>query len=177
LGLFPALLGQAGTDSHDTLCDSHEAVLFSCATSRNGTDPEHPVAIRRKIISLCATPGPTELPDRLTYRFGPDRQHIELEYPTDSRPPREAFTSDFDAWAKGSKWSVTFKKGEYWYSVYNSRAVYEATARSNGGGVRVTRGSYLMSDLWCDGKELSPAIQDHMWRVVQYLPENAPDAP
>ena len=174
LGLLPALLGHADTRTDVTLCDSNETVLFSCATSRTGTDPEHPRVIARKIISLCATPGPTPLPARLTYLFGVDRHHIELAYPADGRPPREAFTSEFNSWAKGSTWSVTFKKGEYSYTIYNSVAAYEATARSNGGGVRVTRAGDLLSDLWCDGKELSPAIQDHMWNVVHYLPESAP---
>jgi len=177
LSFFPALCGYADTHSELALCDPHETVLFSCATNRAGTDPQHPRSTPRRIVSFCATPMTTAVSGRLTYRFGADKRHVELTYPTDGRPPGKAFTSESHSWAKGSGWSVTFTEGEYLYTVYNRRAVYEEESRSNGGGVRVTHRGKLVTDLWCDGKELSPAIEDNMWRIVQDLPEATPDAP
>ena len=81
LSFFPALCGYADTYSEMALCDPHETVLFSCATSRAGTDPQHPRSTPRRIVSFCATPMTTAVSGRLTYRFGADKQHVELRTP------------------------------------------------------------------------------------------------
>jgi len=172
----PAGSGYADIHRESTLCDANETVIFSCASSRAGTAPDHPHSVPRKIISLCATPGVTATSGRLLYRFGADKEHIEISYPEEDRRPDDAFTSDFNSWAKGSSASVTFNRGGYSYTIYNRIAAYSEAERSNGGGVQVRRGDTLASDLWCDGEEHSPAIEDHLWSIVQVLPKT-PHAP
>lgn len=157
-----------------TLCDEHETTVFSCGVSRAATDSEHSRIMPRRVISLCASPDFTAASGRLTYRFGADKQHIQLTYPEDGRLASRAFTSEFDSAAKGSWWEVTFTRGLYSYTVYNRLASYEENSRSNGGGVRVSRRGKLVSDLWCDGDEHSPAIEDQMGGIVQNLPEDVP---
>jgi hypothetical protein len=179
LGLIPVVSGHADSHPVMTLCEPTETVVFSCASSRIGTDPDHSHAAPRKVISLCATPGVTEKSSALVYRFGVDKQHVELTFPSETLPPAKTFTAEWESWAKGSGSRLTFRVGEYSYTLYNRMAVYEETARSNGGGVLVTHRGKLIADHWCDGKELSPAIEDHIWRIVQplKLPGAERDAP
>jgi hypothetical protein len=177
LGFFPALSGVADVPSNTTLCEANETAVFSCASSRAATDPEHFHTVPRRIISLCATAGITATSLRLIYRFGADKQHVELAYPTDGRVAREAFTSEFDASAKSSRWSVTFTRGQYSYTIYNRHAAYEENSRSNGGGVLISRRAERVADDWCDRDERNPDIRDDMWGIVHSLPEGGWDAP
>jgi hypothetical protein len=159
------------SDSHDemTLCEPTETVVFSCVSSREGTDPFHSTAISRKVISLCATPGVSANSGALIYRLGADKGHIELTYPKQPLAPAGAFTVAFQSWAKGSESRVSFIVGQYSYTLYNRVAVYDEHPRSNGGGVQVTRQGKLVSDRWCDGEERSSDIEDHIWEMVSPL--------
>jgi hypothetical protein len=93
------------SESYDetTLYEPTETVVFSCASSRESTDSFHSTATSRKIISVCATPKVAANSGTLTYRFGVDKQHIELMYPKQSLAPAQAFTVAFESWAKGSE--------------------------------------------------------------------------
>src|ERR1700686_38545 len=102
-----------------TICEPIETVVFSCATSREGTDPFHSKTTSRKLISFCATPGITANSGSLVYRFGVDKQHIEMTYPRQPLAPAKAFTAAFESWAKGSGSRLSFIVGEYSYMLYN----------------------------------------------------------
>jgi hypothetical protein len=169
LGAFVCCCGYAGAPEAPTLCDANEVVVFNCSTSRAATQTGDPHRTARKTISLCATPKVSASAGQIIYRFGANKQHVELLYPTDNRSPADAFSATINTWAKGTSSEISFRLGDFSYSVYNRVAVFEENSRSNGGGVRVSRHGKLVSDFWCDGRELTPAIQDRIWEIVRPL--------
>lgn len=161
--------GYSGSRDELTLCEPSETVVFSCVSSRQGTDPFHSTLVTRKVISLCATPVLQADFGALIYRFGADKRHVELTYPAPAIAPDKSFTAVFESFAKASHSRLAFNVGDYSYTLYNQVAVYEEHPRSNGGGVLVTREGKLVSDRWCDGKEHSADIQDRIWEIVAPL--------
>lgn len=161
--------GYSGSRDELTLCVASETVVFSCVSSRQGTDPFHSAAVPRKVISVCATPVLQADFGALIYRFGADKRHVELTYPAPAIAPMRSYTVAFKSWAKGGRSELNFTVGDFSYSLYNQTAVYEEHPRSNGGGVLVTREGKLVSDRWCDGKEHSADIQDRIWEIVAPL--------
>jgi hypothetical protein len=128
------------SDSQEmTLCEPNETVVFSCISSREGTDPIHSTAASRTMISLCATPGLTADIGSLIYRLGADMGHTELKYPKQPLAPAKAYSAAFTSAAKGERSELYFTIGEFSYTLYNEAEVYEQNPRSNGGGVQVAR--------------------------------------
>lgn len=134
------------------LCNASEKIIFSCA-------------IAKKIVSLCSTPTLTAKSGQLTYRFGIPGNVPDLEFSNNDSGPALSFTSYFESWAKGSFSSISFKRGEYSYTLYNRMAAFESDDRSNGGGVQVFRKGNQAADLWCKDE----TINDKIWENLHDL--------
>lgn len=143
-----------------SLCSSSEKIVFSCS-------------IKKKIVSLCATPDITAKTGRLTYRFGTSNSASELEFSSDELGPASSFTSYFENWAKGSYSAISFKRGEYSYTVYNRMAAFEENDRSNGGGVQIYQNHKQIADLWC----IDASIRDNIWKTLHSLELPSTPAP
>lgn len=134
------------------LCSSSEKIVFSCS-------------IKKKIVSLCATPDLTAKTGRLIYRFGSSISAPELEFSSDELGPAASFTANFESWAKGNYSAISFRRGEHTYTVYNRMAVFEENDRSNGGGVQIYRNHKQVADLWC----IDASIRDEIWENLHSL--------
>lgn len=163
-----------------SLCRGEEITVFTCASSRAG-DSAHSEAVSKKIISLCLTPRSRVHPTHLIYRFGTDRKHVELEYPRPGQAAEQPFTADWGQWSHGEDGRVSFKLGDYLYTVYNSTAdaAFENDPRDNGGGVEIHKKGKLVSDRWCDGDEGTNDIRDRLWDFVEpmELKRTTPETP
>ena len=142
-----------------SLCNAQEKVVFSCF-------------IKKRMVSLCATPDLTAKTGRLTYRFGLLGKTPELVYPATETQPKEAFTASFINWARRSYQAISFKLADRTYKVYNHNADIEGEpSRSNGAGVIVEKSGKVIADLWCD-----EPYQNKMWESLHEigLPEPKP---
>lgn len=164
----PKANGLPPTPGAPSLCRSEEITAFTCASSRAG-DSAHSEAVSKKIISLCLTPRSPVDSGHLIYRFGADRKHIELEYPKHGQPAEQPFTADWDSWNTGEGSRVSFKIGDYLYTVYNSTTAIEDDPADNDGGIEIHKQGKLVSDRWCDGDEGTNDIRDHLWEFVEPL--------
>ncbi|MDO8729330.1 MAG: hypothetical protein Q7K26_05635 [bacterium] len=149
---------QAEKLQNSSLCGAEENVVFSCSA-------------KHKIVSLCATKELTAKYGQLIYRYGQYNQTPELTYANELNLPGKVFSTYFENWSKGGYAAVTFSRGEFAYTIYNRRAVYEIDNRSNGGGIKIYRKEELISDLWCEGA----SIEDNIWRNLRdkEFPETA----
>jgi hypothetical protein len=107
-----------------TLCQAGETPVFACP-------------IGHKRLSVCASKTPAHGQQYLIYRFGkPGR--VELEYPADHRPPRDAFTFDYsisdEHIREASSLTLSFLWGGARYTVF--REIFDATVEKE--GVRVS---------------------------------------
>jgi hypothetical protein len=119
----------------ETMCYPHEEIYFSCA-------------VGSKIVSVCASGNISPKNGYVKYRFGrPDKP--ELEYPTESVPPKDQFSiSDFSGGSVNSI-HLKFRSGGYIYVVYES-----ATS-----GVYVIKNGKTVVNLLCDRghyRQISP---------------------
>jgi hypothetical protein len=136
-----------------TLCRSSEKIIFSCA-------------VPKKIVSLCATPDITAKTGHLTYRFGVSGGATELEFSNGELGPASSYTVLFESWANGTYGSISFKRGEYSYTVYTRMAAQEeGDPRSNGAGVQVHRNRKQVADLWCE----DASIKNNIWEALHDL--------
>lgn len=95
-----AVVREAQADA--TLCERHEAIVFSCH-------------VGRKTVSLCR---PKDGPRRLRYRFGTPA-HVELEYPQRGSAAAGAFYSSSRPRFGGGEATVAFRKDHVEYKVYS----------------------------------------------------------
>jgi hypothetical protein len=149
---FLASTSALAAEAKSNLCSSEETVVFSCSVSK-------------KLVSLCATPGIAAKTGRLTYRFGVVGSIPELEFSNNEQGPASAFTAYFYDWAKGSYSSISFKRGEYTYTVYNRTAAFEENDQSNGGGIQIFGAHKQVADLWCE----NDSIHDQIWEILKKL--------
>jgi len=141
-------------EENQSLCSPDEVIVFSCVCSN-------------KVLSLCATNNITANTGRLTYRYGIPVKTLELVYPAKPLEPAKAFYAYFDSWAKGSVSEISFKRGQYTYTVYSRTAAFEigTAKRENGAGVEIHRKEALVQDIWCKDS----TIQDNIWRVLRNI--------
>lgn len=152
VSLFIYSTATMAAEQQTNLCKSSEKIIFSCS-------------IAKKIISLCSTPALTAKSGQLTYRFGMPGNVPDLEFSNNDSAPALSFNAYFESWAKGSFSSISFKRGEYSYTIYNRMAAFEEDDRSNGGGVKVFRKGKQAADLWCKDE----TINDKIWENLHDL--------
>lgn len=115
-----------------TLCRDSEKTYFSCSSDI-------------KVISVCLSERFDPDSGKLTYRFGrPDR--IELEYSSSYNELNSKFNFGFFSYAKGSTSELSFKIGEYTYTVHRDSHVF----RPNTAGVVVERDNKVAAYKKCD---------------------------
>jgi hypothetical protein len=85
-----------------TLCERHEAIVFSCH-------------IGKKIVSLCR---PKKGPRRLRYRFGTPA-HVDVEYPERNANEPGAFYTSRGPRFGGGEASVAFTRDHVEYTLYS----------------------------------------------------------
>lgn len=88
-----------------TLCEPKEVIVFSCTLAK------------KKIVSLCASKDAGNNTGYMQYRFGRDASSIELEYPQRKAPAKEFFKYDNSDLGTAA---ISFRIGEYRYSLYNT---------------------------------------------------------
>lgn len=112
-------------DRSATLCEPKEVIVFSCSLPK------------KKIVSLCASKDASSTAGYMQYRFGRDASSIELEYPQKKAPPKKFFKYYSSSFPKGGTFGISFRIGEYRYSLYSTRSAFGY----NGSGVILNRGS------------------------------------
>ena len=150
-----------------TLCDSQEYSAFACAVTSAASGSGLPRRIPRKILSLCVKYGRHDELNSLIYRFGADKQHVELQYPTGHAIPNESFSAVYSTAVKsrrGAAVEVTFARAGYSYTVYNARVAQAPDG--NSGGVQISRHGKVISEVSCDDNE---KITDGLWGVIRGL--------
>jgi hypothetical protein len=150
-----------------TLCDSQEFSAFACAVNSAVSGSSRPHSIPRKILSLCLKYGAHDELTSLVYRFGADKQHVELTYPTGHAIPSESFAAVYSLVVpnrRSAAVEVTFVRAGYSYIVYNAR-VAQALGGGNG-GVQISRRGKVISEVLCNGNE---EITDSLWGVIRGL--------
>ena len=140
-----------GLDSIATaksLCDTKEKEFFSCT-------------IGRKTASVC---GSTDLSGKsgyLQYRFGIDRNSLELQFPEVAESPSKIFKIGFNGSAKSSLINLQFKISSYSYTIFNERAAFG----DNGAGIAILAPSGKLTRFSC--KEADP--KDSLYKLAEGL--------
>lgn len=99
-------IGAKATTAQPSLCKENEEIFFSCASKFN-------------VISICASPNASATQGHLTYRFGRIGQPVELEYPSASIVPADAFKFARENGTKGGSEQLAFSIGEFTYTLYS----------------------------------------------------------
>lgn len=135
-----------------SLCGVQEKVVFSCY-------------VKKKLVSLCATPEITAKTGRLTYRFGLFGKTPELTYPTVDTTPEDAFSASFMSWPHKDYAAVSFSLADHTYTIYSNNEDFgEAPGRSYGAGVLVGKSKKIVADLWCE-----EPYQNKMWESLKEI--------
>lgn len=132
LALAAFLLG-AHARAEESLCRRGEPIVFSCH-------------IGIKTLSLCR---PSSVQHELLYRFGTPAR-IELTHPGpgthSAGPPFEIATTPL---VGGGVTTVTFRRGEYQYSIYSKASSNNGTPEFED-GVIVSRNGKPLKTMVCD---------------------------
>ncbi|TFW34007.1 hypothetical protein [Massilia horti] len=132
LALAACLLG-AQAQAGESLCQAGEPIVFSCH-------------IGNKTVSLCR---PSSAQHELLYRFGTPKK-IELAHPgpgaRTASPPFETATTPL---VGGGVTTVTFRRGQYQYSVYSKTSSNNGTPEFED-GVIVSRNGAPLKTMVCD---------------------------
>ena len=137
-GLLAVLAGAAAAPAmaaETTLCEAGEKVVFSCH-------------VGRKIVSLCR---PATQAKALVYRFGaPGRP--ELVFGQGEQADASGFTRSNAPRYGGGSTAVSFRRGEYQYSVYSQVGRSEGPERMPEfeDGVLVSRHGKPLKRFICD---------------------------
>lgn len=100
-------IGANATTTHPSHCKENEEIFFSCVSES-------------KVISVCASPDASAIHGHLTYRFGRIDQPVELEYPSTSIPPGNAFKfAREQGHPKGGSEQLAFSVGRFTYTIYS----------------------------------------------------------
>jgi hypothetical protein len=135
-----------------TLCHAQERVVFSCPAGK-------------KIVSLCATGDLHGSNGVLTYRFGADASHVELDYHARPQSSDKPFSYDEQIWAKGAATAVTFFSGAYTYTVAHRQGAYGVEGGPNTAYVQVFRDIKPVATVSCS----EPDATDHMYQELHDL--------
>ena len=120
-------------DNEPNLCESDEAILFSCAT---GT----------KVLSVCATKSLSKSEGKLTYRFGESKQTVELAYSENYNSLEEKFNYSYSGYPKGAVSELSFSIGQYLYTVHADTHVF----KDSSAGVFIERQGEIIAYKACN---------------------------
>lgn len=151
--LVSAEMGNTDTlELSATLCEPEEVVVFSCSLPK------------KKTVSLCASKDAGNNTGYMQYRFGHNASSIELEYPSKKAPAKKFFKYYASAFPKGGTAAISFRVGEYRYSLYSTSSAFGY----NGAGVIVNRGkdAIRVSFLKCGS---TPIVLNEMQSPIPFF--------
>ena len=142
--------------AQESLCQPDEGVVFSCSVSR------------QRLVSLCAGNQVEDPIQQLRYRFGRPGK-VELEFPQAPEGSPRRFVYAHYVRARVNETEVSFRRGEYRYTVFSHYRDEEAPEDDQPDfeqyGVRVTLPTGKQHEFICQTQP-----QDQLWRLEQVVP-------
>jgi hypothetical protein len=138
-------------DIKKSLCNTGEAVVFSCSTGK-------------KIISVCASENLSANSGYVHYRFGA-KEKIELSFPDNQSHPSLYVTSGNLMYSGGGGAYMRFNNGAYSYVVYSGMG-----KGWDKEGVAVEKNGKLLSNIVC--KDTSVGVFGSEFFTANGIPDD-----